>query len=106
MQIGGNSTTVTEMINELKKNEEIDIIKVTNNYNILNLASTIFKKKVINSQLLNDYTKNINVLTHIVICIGTTCDSVHLRKKLNMLHEKLFRNILQQKETIKTYFKR
>lgn len=70
-------------IDQKSNDQEIDILKV-----------------------LNECVIYINKYTHIVFCIGTSCDSKGLRSKLNALHEKLFSNILLQKEAIRLFFKK
>lgn len=56
-------------------------------------------------KLLNECVVNINRFTQLVFCVGTSCDNKKLRSKLYILHEKLFKNILLQKEAIRIFFK-
>lgn len=55
---------------------------------------------------LIDCTNDISRLRQFIFYVGTSCDNKNLRKKLKQLQEKLFQNILKQKESISYFFQR
>lgn len=78
-QAGGGGAQVNANFN----NDEIDIFKT-----------------------LIDCTNDISKLRQFIFYVGTSCDNKNLRRRLKFLQDKLFQNILKQKESIAQLFRR
>lgn len=55
---------------------------------------------------LIDCTNDISKLRQFIFYVGTSCDNKNLRRRLRQLQDKLFQNILKQKESISQLFRK
>jgi hypothetical protein len=69
------------------------------------LKQVYFKDEEINIfNLLIDYTNDMIKYRQLIFYVGTSCDNKQLRIKLNKINSKLFKNVMINSNTLKSYF--